>query len=158
MCRWMVHCNNDFRWIILLSLLLRPPNLRSVGTGDPDVSHRGRNHSLHPRPHTNSTPIPDPLSRGKRIRRSGVPRMARYLLERMKIWDYGMPVLPGCVPDRLGENGMITSIRVKCHRCDWERTYMGTKLALIETARRPVRIKCSKCSAGIRIDRRKINR
>src|SRR5690606_1576673 len=29
---------------------------------------------------------------------------------------------------------MLTSIRVTCPRCGWERTYMGTKLALIETS------------------------
>ncbi|MFA5001832.1 MAG: hypothetical protein WC502_02525 [Methanolinea sp.] len=47
---------------------------------------------------------------------------------------------------------MLTSIRVKCHRCGWEWTYMGSKLALLGTSRRPVRVKCSKCSSSIRID------
>jgi hypothetical protein len=54
-----------------------------------------------------------------------------------------------------GEVDMLTSIRVTCHRCGHEKTYMGSKLALIETSRRPVRIKCSHCSASIRIDRNK---
>ncbi|HON82201.1 MAG TPA: hypothetical protein PLN56_08100 [Methanoregulaceae archaeon] len=45
-----------------------------------------------------------------------------------------------------------TSIRVTCPRCGSERTYMGTKLALIGRSRRPVRIKCLQCRATIRID------
>ncbi|HOB58604.1 MAG TPA: hypothetical protein PKL40_00875 [Methanoregulaceae archaeon] len=49
---------------------------------------------------------------------------------------------------------MLTSIRVTCPRCGWERTYMGTKLALIETSKRPVRIRCSKCATSIRINPR----
>ena len=47
---------------------------------------------------------------------------------------------------------MLTSIRVNCPRCGAEKVYMGSKLAIIETSKRPIRLRCGKCGAYIKIN------
>jgi ribosomal protein S27AE len=41
---------------------------------------------------------------------------------------------------------------VYCPKCGAERVYMGSKLAIIEAARLPIRIRCGKCGASIKLN------
>jgi hypothetical protein len=80
---------------------------------------------------------------------AGMPAESTYMPSRSRWWWAG----PG--KHQRVVTTMLTSIRLKCPRCGAERTYMGSQLARIETSRRPVRIRCTTCSASIRIDRKK---
>lgn len=51
---------------------------------------------------------------------------------------------------------MPSSIRVKCHRCGYEWTYMGNLVEMVyrdPAPKRPVRIGCRHCRAAIRLDK-----
>jgi DNA-directed RNA polymerase subunit RPC12/RpoP len=49
---------------------------------------------------------------------------------------------------------MQWDIRITCHRCGHEKTYMGSRLELIqrEKPQKPARIWCPRCRAMIRLD------
>lgn len=48
----------------------------------------------------------------------------------------------------------MTSIEVICPKCGRPRVYMGRLLEVIETAKRPIRIRCSRCGASIRLNKK----
>lgn len=60
------------------------------------------------------------------------------------------------IPSPLSWLSMPSSVRVTCHRCGYEWTYMGCKVERVQPevhSRKPVRIWCPRCRAAIRLDK-----